>query len=238
MKDWKARAERSLMRAESPQVMTTAALLALATAGLAEAPSPATLARWVAGLVEAGKLREVIKGVYLNVLGHRDVSPAAAAFLVRSRSIVSLSWVLEQAGVTNNLGDTITCVIPTHPSWPNPNLAERVTRAGTYRFYAMPDQLARPAQARFDDVQDAHYTYARATPEKAFLDWVYLGSSPRSRLHAPPPDLDMSLLDERRIRRLTKAMQVEDRLGTWMQGYAEYQADEDVRENTATRLKL
>lgn len=151
---WKIELERQLMGPESPSVMTTAMLHGLATAGRQDAPSPATFKRWLAAMAQGGKLVQVIKGVYLNRLGHRDVSPAAAAHWVRTRSVVSLSWVLEQAFVTNNFGDTVTCVIPT------------------------------------------------------------------------------------RLKRLAKTMGMRPALDEWLQAYAAYQADPDVRENSATRLRL
>lgn len=95
-------------------MLTTGALQALAAVGEMTPPSSATLARWLRELVAATKLVEVIKGVYLNRMGHPGVNPAAAAHHVRARSVVSLAWVLEQEGITNNFGDTITCVPPGH----------------------------------------------------------------------------------------------------------------------------
>lgn len=233
---WKADAERLLMQQDSPSVLTTAMLHALVTTGRVDAPSPATFSRWVAAMADIGKLKEVTKGVYLNRLGHRDVSPAAAAHWVRHRSVVSLSWVLEQAHITNNFGDTITCVIPTHPSWPTPNVGDRQTKAGAFRFFAMPADLVEVG--RLEDSRDLRFDYPRATPEKALLDWLFLGASPRSRMTRPPLDLEVEALDMRRLRRLAKAMQLSGVLDDWLRQYGEYQSSEDVRENTATRMRL
>lgn len=233
---WKADAERLLMRPDSPSVLTTAMLHALVATGRPDAPSPATFSRWVSAMADLGKLKEVIKGVYLNRLGHREVSPAAAAHWVRSRSIVSLSWVLEQAHITNNFGDTITCVIPTDPTWPNPNIGDRETKAGTFRFFAIPARLAEAG--RLDDARDLRFDYPRTTPEKALLDWLFLGASPRSRMTRPPFDLEFEALDKRRLRRLAKAMQLTAVLDDWLRQYEAYQSSEDVRENAATRMRL
>jgi hypothetical protein len=233
---WKADAERMLMAAGSPPVLTTAMLHTMATAGRAHSPSPATFARWLASLVAGGKLRQVIKGVYLNVLGHRDASPAQAAYLVRSRSVVSLSWVLEQAGITNNFGDTVTCIIPTDPSWPNPNIGDRQTAAAPFRFFAMHNDLVEAG--RQEDIRDMRFNYPRTTPEKAFADWLYLGASPRSRMTRPPFDLDVGSLNMPRVRRVARAMQITQVLDDWMQQYEAFQADEDVRENSATRMRF
>ncbi|HSV50526.1 MAG TPA: hypothetical protein VLJ57_00315 [Burkholderiaceae bacterium] len=233
---WKADAERLLMNTGSPSVLTTAMLHSLVTTGRADAPSPATFARWVSTMADFGKLQEVIKGVYLNRLGHREVSPAAAAHWVRSRSVVSLSWVLEQAHITNNFGDTITCVIPTDATWPTPNVGDRVTKAGTFRFFAMPARLV--DVGRVEDIRDTQFDYPRTTPEKALLDWLFLGASPRSRMTRPPFDLEIGALDTRRLRRVAKAMQLTSVLDDWVRLYEEYQSSEDVRENAATRMRF
>ncbi|MFT4100233.1 MAG: hypothetical protein QM674_04170 [Burkholderiaceae bacterium] len=236
--NWKADAERLLMSADSPSVLRTAMLHALVTTGREDAPSAATFSRWVAEMADVGKLQEVIKGVYLNRLGHRDVSPAAASHWVRHRSVVSLSWVLEQAHVTNNFGDTITCVIPIEPGWPNPQVGDRRTAAGTFRFFAMPAHLVDERAGKLDDIRDLRFDYPRTTPEKALLDWIYLGASSRSRLTRPPFDLDLAALDRRRLNRTAKAMGLSERLEGWVRRYEAYQADEDVKENTATRMRL
>ncbi|TWO68076.1 hypothetical protein FN976_24375 [Caenimonas sedimenti] len=235
---WKVEAERALMEASSPSVMTTAMVHTLVTAGRDDGPSPATFTRWISAMAAAGKLREVIKGVYLNRLGHRDVSPAAAACWVRTRSVVSLSWVLEQAHITNNFGDTITCVIPTESGLANPRIGDRLTSAGTFRFFAMPARLVDERAGLLEDIRDLRFDYARATPEKALLDWIYLGASGHSRMTRPPMDLDIASLNQPRLKRLIKRMHLASQYETWMDRYRAYRADADVRENSSADLRL
>jgi len=235
---WKTDVERMLMRPESPSVLTTAMLNTLATTGRPDTPSPATVTRWVGAMAGAGKLRQVIKGVYLNHLGHRTASPAAAANWVRARSVVSLSWVLEQSHVTNNYGDTITCIIPTDPGWPNPQIGDRRTAAGTFRFFAMPAHLVDERAGRRPDIFDSRHDYPRTTPEKALLDWIFLGTSPRSRMTRPPYDLDLAALNMPRLRRVAKAMQITAALDDWLNHYEKFQADQDVQENSPTRMRF
>jgi hypothetical protein len=57
--------------------------------------------------------------------------------------------------------------------------------------------------------------YRRATPEAALLHWLYLSASPRSRMSAPSMDLDIGELDLRKLRRLAKAMNLEEGLKLW-----------------------
>jgi hypothetical protein len=237
-RSWKIDMERMLMDANGPSVLTTAMLRGMVNSGRDEAPSTASFSRWLALMRETGKLREVIKGVYLNVLGHRDVSPAAAAHWIRHRSVVSLSWVLEQAGLTNNMGDTHTCVIPTDPTWPNPQIGDRVTAVGTFRFFAMPAHLIDERAGAIKDTRDLRFDYARATLEKAFLDWIHLGSSSHSRLKLPPMDVAFDELNHKRLLRLAKNMGLTEKLSSWEARYRTYQTDPDVEANASTRLRL
>lgn len=238
MKPWKLQAEARLLQGETPAVLTTGMLQMIAAGHGVVAASRPTFQRWLAEMAQAQKLRPVIKGVYLNRMGHSDVSPAAAAQWVRSRSVVSLAWVLEQAGLTNNFGDTITCVIPTDPSWPNPQISDRKTRAGTFRFFAMPAHLVDERSGAPQDIRDARFDYPRTTPEKALLDWIYLGSSRRSRLTLPAPDLEVGALNQARLKRIAKRMGVQTQLGEWLEARQRYLADADVRDNSASLLGL
>lgn len=229
---WKLEAERDLLSAErSPAVLPTSTLFMFAMTGRQHPPSTATVGRWIKDLVAAGKIIPVTKGVYLNRMGHPDVTPADAAWMVRAHAFVSLTWVLEQAGITNNFGDTITCVIPIRPDWPNPQISDRQTAAGTFRFFAMPDRLVRPQKARLEDLRDLRFAYERASPEKAFLDMLYLGASSRSRMTPPPFDLEFSRLDKRKLVRLASAMGVSSLLEAWSAQWNARQKSPSVIEN-------
>lgn len=237
---WKLRTEARLLDPEMPAVLTTAMLMATVQSGEANPPSAATFQRWLREMAASTKLREVIKGVYLNRMGHSDVAPAAAAHWIRARSVVSLAWVLEQAGVTNNIGDTVTCVIPTDPSWTNPQIGDRQTAMGKFRFFAMPARLVLFDEVSnvLADVRDLRFDYPRATPEKALLDWIYLGASARSRMTRPPMDLDTGLLNRRRLERLAKRMDIEAKLAEWMTMHAAYQAHPEVLENQSSKFNF
>ena len=233
---WKLVAEARLMDTETPAVLTTAMIEMIATAGLEVPPSRPGFQRWLSDLSDSRKLRPVIKGVYLNRLAHRDVSPAAAAHLIRARSIVSLAWVLEQAGLTNNFGDTITCVIPTDPSWSRPQISDRKTQAATFRFFAMPAHLTDERAGSLADIRDLRFDYVRAPPEKALLDWIYLGASERSRMTRPPFDLEIEPLNRARLKRMSQRMGIAGLLADWLEQRCAYQADPDVRDNTTSLL--
>jgi hypothetical protein len=237
---WKIQTEAWLLRDETPQVLRSSDLHAIACNQAGTPPSGRTFDRWLHDMAQANKLVEVIKGVYLNRMRHPNVSPAAAAQHIRARSVVSLAWVLEQAGVTNNFGDVITCVIPTDPSWTNPQIGTRTTSTASFRFFAMPARLVIPdgSAKELDDFRDHTFDYPRATPEKALLDWIYLGASPRSRMTRPPMDLDLTLLNRPRLRRLSRRMDIEVAFKAWQEEHAAYQTDPEVQENRSLRFNL
>jgi hypothetical protein len=45
---------------------------------------------------------------------------------------------------------------------------------------------------------------------------LYLSHSPRSRMSAPPPDLELDGLDFRRLNRLARAMRLSEQLESWL----------------------
>ncbi len=232
---WKIGAEADLIDRQTPAVLTTGMLEAIATTGRAQPPSKATFQRWCRDLVASHKLREVTKGVYLNRMGHSDISPAAAACWIRARAWVSLTWVLEQAGVTNNISDTITCVIPIEAGLPNPQISSRHTAAGTFRFFALPARLVELPGA-LEDFRDMRFDYPRATPEKALLDMIHLGASPRSHMTRPPLDIEYEQLDRAKVRRLARRMTMLPLLEAWLAQRDAYLAHPDVRDNTSSLL--
>lgn len=129
-------------------------------------------------------------------------------------------------------------MIPTDSAWPNPQIGDRRTHAGTFRFFAMPARLVDERAGRLEDLRDLRFDYPRTTPEKALLDWIWLGHSHRSRMTRPPLDLQLESLDQRKLKRMARTMKIENLLGSWLGQHATYQADPDVQENSATRLRL
>lgn len=170
--------------------------------------------RWLHALASVGALEPVNRGVYLNRFAGPTVHPAEAAQFLRRGAIVSLACVLERCGAFNTFGSTVTCVVPLTGAAP-PKVGERHTRAGAFRFYAMPQRALSSGAERIGDVQDLAYGYPRATPERALLGWVYLGASQRSRLSLPPNDLDIEQMSPGRLKRLARAMGIEAEWNRW-----------------------
>lgn len=94
-----------------------------------------------------------------------------------------------------------------------PSSGEVGTQVGSFAFQAMPLALLYQAGVLDDCLETL--PYQRATPEKAFLDWLYLGSTSRSHMTLPPLDQDFKRLSQARLTRLAKEMPLDAALAAW-----------------------
>lgn len=198
-------------------------------------PSRPTFERWISEAVQAGKLKKIRAGIFVNAAGNANVSPAAAAGLIRRSAVPSLAWVLEQNWILNNFGDVITCTVPMAPGLQVPNVSAVKTPYGSFQFRALPWRLHEPEGLAVQDWRDNRFAHPRATPEKAFCDWLHLGQSPRSSLRAPPLDLDFQKLNQALLRRIASAMQIKPAFDDWLAKKRRYDLDPEVRENASLR---
>jgi hypothetical protein len=157
----------------------------------------------------------MVRGIYLNRFTNPATQPYEAAVWPRSGAIISLQTVLGDAGVWNNFTDWVTAVVPLAPRYLTPSLGRTETGAGTFVFRGIPERVLERGSGKDRLVQQL--PYRRATPEAALLHWLYLAHPPRSRMSAPPADLDIAALDTRRLNRLAHAMHLSTVLQGWQQ---------------------
>lgn len=166
--------------------------------------------RVVNELVEAGCLAKVNLRLYLNREAMPPAGPDEAACHLEAGSVISLQRVLGIHGILNNPSRHVTAVVPFHQGEPPPKLGPRHTDVGLFVFRGMPAHVLAAG-----DEEDRLALFRApmpgnmpiATPEKALVDWIYLGASGRSNLPAPPMhDIDLDMLDIDRIRRLASAI--------------------------------
>ncbi len=225
-----------LLGAEAPRVLTVP-MLAAALADRRKHPARNTLFRWLRDQVASGALRPVTRGLYLNQLAVPRPAAAEAAGFIRTGAIVSLQTVLGEAGITNNFPDVVTSVLPhdrDHVSSVRPAQAADTE----FRFHSMPSRLLHEGAGNLGDRMDLDVKYPRATPEKSFLDWLYLGRSRYSTVASPPLDLEIERLDASRLRRLARAMGLTEALADWRARKRDYDAHPDVRENVSRDLDM
>jgi hypothetical protein len=229
---WKLSLDNALLT-RNVDVWTTTQLLGQAMLD-PNPPSKASFNRWVDEAVESGKLLRVRRGVFLNPMGNRRVHAAAATTYIRRNAVPSLSWVLEQDWLLNNFSDVVTCTVPMAPGIKLINVAPVKTEHGWFRFHTLPWRIHEPDTLPVEDWRDNRVDYPRATPEKAFADWLYLARSPRSWLKRPPYDLEFAELNKKRLARIIKALSLEDIYLEWIAKKNQYDQDPDVIANDYT----
>ena len=202
-----------LLGADAPRVLTTPMLAAILS-DRRKLPARNTQFRWIREQVRSGVLRPMTRGLYLNQLATPRPTAAEAAGFIRTGAIVSLQTVLGEAGITNNFPDVVTSLVPHEPGHVS---SVRPVRAADveFRFHSMPARFLDDRAGRMEDRLDLDVKYARATPEKALLDWLYLGGSPYSRIAGPPFDVEFEQLSGSRLRRLASSMELTEELKVW-----------------------
>ena len=107
-----------------------------------------------------------------------------------------------------------------------------------FRFHSMPARLLDERAGELADRMDLDVKYPRATPEKAFLDWLYLGESDYSKIAGPPLDLEFGQLDSSRLNRLARSMSLTEELKTWRARKRKHDLDPSVRNNSSDDLEM
>jgi hypothetical protein len=209
---WTTRLELALAEPGALRVLDTASILRVANDVKRDISRP-SVERWLQEAVSANRLQRVVRGLFLNRLIVRPAQLCEAAVWLRPGSVISLQTVLGDAGVWNNFTDWVTAVVPLSPRYTTPSLGRVETGAGTCVFRGIPERVLEAGAD--NDRLVAGIEYRRATPEAALLHWLYLSDSPRSRMSAPPVDLDLGAVDSRRLKRLAKAMRIEGSLEAW-----------------------
>ncbi len=219
MKAWQAQLERRLAGREGPAVLTRDLIARFARSAAGESVPASTLSHWLRRLVEQEKLAPVKRGLYLNRLRMPPAQAVDATPWLFRDAVVSLNTVLGDAGVLNNPTHSVTAVVPIDRGAPPPRLGRRRTPAGDFHFFGLPRRIVEAGAAADRLEPESRFEHVRATPEKALVDWLYLGASPRSRRQLPPRhDIDLELLDMKRLRRLAKAAGAESVLEHWLAG--------------------
>lgn len=220
MKPWQRRLEERLRANDGPAVLSRDLLARMARSARGGDELPASsLTHWIRAAAQNGRLQPVVRGLYLNRWRARPGTLADAAPWLRADAVVSLNTALAEAGALNNPTRIVTAVVPLDAGAPPPRLGRQATRAGSFQFHGLPRRILEAGKTE-DRLESAGgFDHARATPEKALVDWLYLAASPRSTRHLPPRgDIDMSLLKRSRLRALARAAGVTVLLDDWVHG--------------------
>lgn len=220
MKPWQLRLEEALRADAAPAVLSRDLLARMARSARGGEDLPtSSLTHWIRAAARNGRLQPVVRGLYLNRWRTRPATLADAAAWLRADAVVSLNTALAEAGVLNNPTRIVTALVPLDAGAPPPRLGRQATHAGSFQFHGLPRRILQ-AGAPEDRLEPAgSFEHARATPEKALVDWLYLAASPRSTRHLPPRgDVDVALLKRSRLRALARAAGVTAQLDAWVLG--------------------
>lgn len=216
MSPWQVELERILSQADAPAALDRGLLARFARSARGEPVAASTLTHWLVGAEKRHRLVRVSRGLYLNAFRPVAGQPADAAHLLRRDAIVSLNTALGDAGVLNNPSLTVTAVVPLDAGAPKPTVGRVKTAVGWYHLFAMP-RAQLEAGSPADRIDPRYVDHVRATPERALLDWLYLARSRLSHRTLPNPgDLDVALLDRKRLSRLAVAAGLEAELARYV----------------------
>jgi hypothetical protein len=209
---WSTRLELALAEPNALRVLDTASIIQVADNVRRNISRP-SVERWIQDAVSANRLQRVVRGLFLNRLITPPAQLCEAAVWLRPGAVISVQTVLGDSGVWNNYTQWVTAVVPFSSRYTTPSLGRVETAGGTFVFHGMPERVLESGAEH--DRLVAGVGYRRATPEAALLHWLYLSSSPRSRMSAPPLDLDLGALDSKRLKRLASATHLDTNLESW-----------------------
>jgi len=216
---WKQALERKLSEPDAPAAITLGALSRAAGIARGTDVPDRTLQAWITDAMARDRLAPVVRGLYLNRFASPPGRLADAVPHVRRDAVVSLHTALDEAGAYNNPPHGVTAIVPLDVGPTRPRVGKVTTAQGPVYVRAVPRRIleAGALEDRLD--LDRGRAHPRATPEKALLDWLYLARSPRSTLSPPLlQDVEIGELDKGRLRRLAKAMGLEQTLTQWREG--------------------
>lgn len=211
--DWRTRLELALAEPGALRVLDRKSIVGLARAVRTGVSEP-TVERWIQDAIGANRLQRVVRGLYLNRMINPPAQLTEAAVWLRPGAVVSLQTVLGDAGVWNNYTGWVTAVVPLSRRYAIPSLGRLEAAGGTFIFRGLPERVLEAGHE--DDRLASGISYRRATPEAALLHWLYLSNSSRSRMSAPPSDLEPRSLDSRKLKRLARAMSLSEQLESWL----------------------
>lgn len=168
-------------------------------------------------LISAGMLQRVSNGIFLNKRKFPPAELVEAAAYLRHGAVISLHSVLGEMGFLNNPSRAVVAVLPTSAS-KRPKLGEHRTSAGdTFMYYGLAEKFfPQPGEDDFELLQPGR-PCATFRPEAALLQWLHLARMQRSTLALPPVDVDMSLLNEDLLERLSRKWGLEPALHAWLE---------------------
>ena len=168
--------------------------------------------RW---LEKTHALRKVRNNIFLNTSKKPSGRLDDLVSYANTKAIVSLHSSLGSSGVHHNPSIMSFGVYPASIDKAGREHSDTPTRIGHLKLYALPEHF-------FDQDQDYSWIseghrHARFIPEKALLDWIWLGNHQDSSLPEPNPcDIDLDKLDLNKVGFFAHKLAMDDSFTSWL----------------------
>lgn len=133
-----------------------------------------------------GLVEHISSKVYINRL-NQNFSPRELVNILRPESYISLESALVERGITSQSPAILTCVTTGYPK-----TFRSLSVTVSYR------KISKDLYWGFEVKRTRYNTYLIAEPEKALLDWIYLGR--QEGLPTPLDEINLQFLDRRKLK--------------------------------------
>lgn len=206
-------------------------------------------------LISVGHLKRVKKDLYANFQAVPAIQNNEIATFLVEGSVITMHSSLYEAGALNNPTRIVTASVPCFKRGTEGTfngirgaVREIKTEVGDFWFFNIPSELVTLEGVEAYEIEKMGITYKMATPEKALMDWVYIGTerSKKKKLEKgseltdftglPPLDIAIGVLNIKTLKKIASAMHLSTELNDWLDAKREYDKAQSVMENMSPEL--
>lgn len=206
-------------------------------------------------LISVGHLKRVKKDMYANMQAVPAIQNNEIASFLVDDSVITMHSSLYEAGALNNPTRIVTAAVPCYkrgtPGTFNGirgAVREFKTEIGDFWFFNIPAELVTLEGVETYELEKMGITYKMATPEKALMDWIYIGTERNKKKKLdkesdltdftglPPLDIAISVLNTRSLKKIATAMNLTTELNDWLNAKREYDRAQSVMQNMSPDL--
>lgn len=216
--EWSREALAWLSRDNAPRALSLADIQAAAEAATGNAVDKRSARAAAKAWAADGSLRPVADALWLNGVCRPRGRLEDALGALSPGAVSSLHSVLGSCGAHNNPSVMAFAVEPRD----GPATPARVvsTPLGDMRLLALPRAFFEPPPG--ESWRSSTASFPSFVPEKALLDWLYLGSQEAARQPGPnPADVDLSMIDLDKAGAWASGLGLSCQLADWLRRHPE-----------------
>lgn len=182
--------------------------------------------KYIEILIKFGVIDQFEKKTYIN-LSHKGITPENICKYFHEEAIVDMKTVLGSLGIMHNPSSTTTITIPKKQK--NWTIKKIETNFSTWEIYELPEEIFYVGTEEERSIKEG--SYKKATPERAFCNMLYVFD-----IKMIPLDMDMKEMNMEIIKKLTKEMNMEQKLKSWMENKKNYDENKECDEKVSEKL--